>query len=201
MTTISKLPQLATKANEAHQQFERLAGEALDHAQRAGQALTEAKAALPHGQFETWIQCNVKFSSRTARTYMRLAANWQVIIEKRFDCPKLSLRDAIELLTTPQNEDAQNGNALPFCLPTAGEMLIGLISHDGGLIVIESLPGNERFIRIAVFVGHEIEFTRRGINRDLAGWTFNHMGVSPDSIEWLSVMAATVQNNPHAGVP
>ncbi|WP_397568579.1 DUF3102 domain-containing protein [Schlesneria sp. T3-172] len=115
---LSTLPQLATTANTCHQHFERLASDALDFAYRAGKALQDAKRMLPHGGFEVWVQENVSFSPRTARSYMRIASNWSTIRAKRDLNPSLSLRDAIGLLTTSKPQEPQNGNALPFCLST-----------------------------------------------------------------------------------
>lgn len=195
MKAISNLPQLATTANDAHQQFERLAGEALDHAQRAGQALTEAKAALPHGQFETWIEHNVKFSARTARSYMRVATNWQTISSRRADCPSLSLRDAIQMLATPQDTSLQIGNALPFCVPSAGEMLLGLLGED--CVVIES---HDQVVRIAFMSDGAVEFMRRGARRDCLPLMLKVMGIDPSQYDWLQPRPATAQNNPLSDV-
>jgi hypothetical protein len=72
------LAALAEIANEEHKQSVRAAQTVLDHARRAGDALLAAKAALPHGQFMSWVKKNCRFSYRTAANYMALAAKWSV---------------------------------------------------------------------------------------------------------------------------
>ena len=57
--------------------------EILDAKRRGGEAiltigrcLTEAKQAIPHGEWLPWLNERVEFSERTAQTFMRLAREW-----------------------------------------------------------------------------------------------------------------------------
>jgi hypothetical protein len=72
---------------------------------------------------------------------MRVAANCPAISQKRAEFPNLTLRDAIESLSTPR--PTQNGNALPFCLPQAKRMLIGWLDTYSDCVVIESYPPDD----------------------------------------------------------
>lgn len=47
----------------------------VEHALRAGQALAEAKATIPHGAFAQWLSDHFTGTQRTAQRYMQLAAN------------------------------------------------------------------------------------------------------------------------------
>ena len=53
--------------------------DALGHAIRCGELLTEAKTAVARGEWLPWIEANLPFGDRQARKYMRLAANSEQI--------------------------------------------------------------------------------------------------------------------------
>ena len=63
---------------------------AMEHALAAGRLLAEVKAALPHGEFESWLKANCPFTARTARRYMQLG-------------PAISRINA--LLPSPEDDD------------------------------------------------------------------------------------------------
>src|SRR4051794_22624673 len=69
------LPELASVAQREHEAFEREARSAVMHAIRCGEALTAAKAKVPHGEWLPWLAANFRADERTARRYMQLAAN------------------------------------------------------------------------------------------------------------------------------
>ena len=63
--------------------IEAITQEILDAKRRGGEAiltigrcLTEAKQALPHGEWLPWLTEQVEFSPRTAQNFMRLAREW-----------------------------------------------------------------------------------------------------------------------------
>ncbi len=68
---------------------------------RAGQLLIEAKAALPHGEFEAWITSNCTVAPRTAQAYMRLATKLKTLppaeAQRVADLP---LREALKAIGT-----------------------------------------------------------------------------------------------------
>ena len=80
---------------------------AVQHAIRAGEALTEVKGLLRHGQWLPWLRENFPLSERTARNYMRLAENRQRVA----DLP--SVREAVALLTAPRLESGNAAADLP----------------------------------------------------------------------------------------
>ena len=69
---------------------------------RAGELLIQAKAALPHGAFGSWLSANVEFSDRTARGYMRLAGLDEA---KRQRVADLSLRSALAAIADQRDRD------------------------------------------------------------------------------------------------
>ena len=68
--------------------------EAIHHARRAGEMLSQAKAELQHGEWLPWLASNFNLSSRTAQNYMRLAARWESLPIAQHDA-HLSMREAL----------------------------------------------------------------------------------------------------------
>lgn len=83
-------------ANYEHALFRESFGSALGHAILAGEALTNAKAELRHGEWLPWLAANFSGSERIARVYMQVAANRQRVA----DLEEPSLRRAIEAIST-----------------------------------------------------------------------------------------------------
>ncbi len=106
MTEIEKnLAPLVDRINAEHRACEEAANSALVHAMNAGEMLTEAKAALPHGSFGPWLKENFAGSDRTARAYMRVYAHRGELEAKRQSSATLSLDGALKALSAPK-EDA-----------------------------------------------------------------------------------------------
>lgn len=81
--------------------------EILDAKRRGGEAiltigrcLTEAKQAIPHGEWLPWLNERVEFSERTAQNFMRLAREWSNP-QARAD---LGAAKALTLLALPAEE-------------------------------------------------------------------------------------------------
>jgi hypothetical protein len=75
---------------------------AVDGARRAGAALIEMKKRVGHGHWEAWVRDNFDLSSQTARLYMRVAKNWDRVVEHGLDeLPDLCLRDLRYFLPRP----------------------------------------------------------------------------------------------------
>lgn len=68
---------LAELANDAARQCEIRAESTAQAALLAGSALDAAKAQLPHGQWESWLAVNWKFSQSLARRYMQIAKRYR----------------------------------------------------------------------------------------------------------------------------
>jgi hypothetical protein len=88
------LPELAGIAHSEHQEIERLEGEALDRALRAGRALNEAKRQVGHGKWMDWLRDNVTFRKSAAAEYMRLDRERDRLANFR-RAGNLSIRQAI----------------------------------------------------------------------------------------------------------
>jgi len=74
-----------------------------------GQSLLKAKDKLGHGNFMRWLPANCpNISDRTARNYMRLAANWQRDANLR---NAASLRQALQLCA--EADSGEPGEKLP----------------------------------------------------------------------------------------
>ena len=125
---------LPAKIHEEHTQAVAYAGQAVEHACRAGEWLIQAKGQLEHGEWQAWLAKNVRFSDRTAQGYMRLAKNLPRIEGgERQRVALLPLREALKYLAgpkvsnsslAPEAGDAETGDVfLQCCL--FGEVVYG----------------------------------------------------------------------------
>jgi hypothetical protein len=67
------LAALAADIRALHASARRSAEQVARDAVEAGRKLIEAKAALPHGQWQAWLRDHADINERTARLYMQLA--------------------------------------------------------------------------------------------------------------------------------
>ena len=93
MNTITTL---AAEINRHHADVERYARRTVESALACGIALAKAKAAIGHGGWLPWLRENTTISERTARNYMRLARNPDVL--KTAESADLSIDAALKLL-------------------------------------------------------------------------------------------------------
>lgn len=105
---MEKLPQTDTLAQQIqrhHDEAQRSAGAAVEHARQAGEMLLTAKAEAGHGKFQVWFQeAGFTFSDRTARGYMRVAKELPKLPEaKRQRVANLSFRDLLGALAYDTN--------------------------------------------------------------------------------------------------
>lgn len=73
------LKTLAEMANEAGEQVEKQARNAVVSAVAAGNALDAAKKSVPHGEWLSWLGKNWNYSQQTASRYMAVASNFAAI--------------------------------------------------------------------------------------------------------------------------
>lgn len=93
------LPGLANKINEATTAAESHARSAVQYALTAGALLVQAKARVPHGEWQTWLAANCTVAPRTASAYMRLATRLPELPDaERQRVADSSLRGALEAL-------------------------------------------------------------------------------------------------------
>lgn len=71
----ANLDAIGSRVRELHTEARALAGKAIERALEAGELLCTAKARLAHGEFGPWVEMHCGFSDRTARRYMRLHDN------------------------------------------------------------------------------------------------------------------------------
>jgi hypothetical protein len=91
-TTARALPALASEIRQEVDAAERAWQDGVGHAIRAGELLLKAKAQVKHGEWLPWLEANFPGSERSARNYMRLAANRQRVA----DLP--TIREAVAAL-------------------------------------------------------------------------------------------------------
>lgn len=97
------IQELVYQVNEAHDRCQQSYRSALKHARQAGEILLQLKAGRKHGEWLGWLNQHCKVPERTAQTYMRIAREWDKIQESAA-VADLSLRDAITLLSEPEDE-------------------------------------------------------------------------------------------------
>lgn len=102
MTTNTLTTSLSAQINKEHQACVRAARQALDHAMRCGDLLVEAKAGCPHGEWQPWLAEHFDGSARSARGYMRLANNRELLEPKTAESAVLSIDGALKLLSGPR---------------------------------------------------------------------------------------------------
>ena len=88
---------LAHAIDQEHQAAQRAAQTFLKHAIECGRLLIEAKAALPHGAWLSWLEANVSFGVRQAQKYMRLADHADALSDTNSGS-HLSINEALEVL-------------------------------------------------------------------------------------------------------
>ncbi len=105
MTEVDKkLDTLAEKINREHRRVESAVGSALEHAQRAGRLLIEAKERVKHGEWLPWLEENFEGSERVAQMYMRVHGHWPEIEAKTKSVSDLTLTGALQSIGPPKAE-------------------------------------------------------------------------------------------------
>jgi hypothetical protein len=102
-STVVALPGLAAAIRVEHEQVERHARSAVEHAVRCGELLLEAKTQCCHGHWLPWLEANFPDSEWTARNWMRLARNRERVL----GLP--TIRAALAELAEPREERERRG--------------------------------------------------------------------------------------------
>ena len=103
MEADSELAIVAAGIVAAHEAAVAAGSSALAHARDAGELLTRAKAAVPHGAWLPWLaQHCPSIPERTAQAYMRIARLWPALEAKAPRVADLPLRQALALLDEPK---------------------------------------------------------------------------------------------------
>ncbi|MBN9623078.1 MAG: DUF3102 domain-containing protein [Actinobacteria bacterium] len=99
-----ELSSLAKEIRDENSAAERDALSAVAHARRAGELLIEAKAAVAHGEWGSWLSENVDFSQQWAASLMRVAKAPAAQIESA-----VSVRGALKQLAPPPKAEIKSG--------------------------------------------------------------------------------------------
>jgi hypothetical protein len=97
----------ATRLRQIHGEIVSTASEMIDRAIEAGGILQEVKAALPHGDFTTWVEFNAGFGMRTAQRYMKIYENREALKNDTLSF----LTDAHKMLTMQKADKAISSSA------------------------------------------------------------------------------------------
>jgi len=114
---------LAARINAGHEECLAAARTTLENACAVGQLLLQAKAAVEHGKWSSWIEANCRFAIREAQRYMKVARSAPLIKAQDSDLSKMTLTEAIELLSnggnaaTETNGGGETATDEPFMLP------------------------------------------------------------------------------------
>jgi hypothetical protein len=179
---------LAAEIHVEHQAAVRCASEAVAHAIRCGELLTQVKASLPHGAFGAWLAANVEFSDRTARGYMQIA-NADPAIRQRVAV--LSLREAMAAIADKSRPMVYEGEGAPVApsvaweIPSAGNYSFATWTANGwfGLASVKEDSEHPGYFELRVLVGANETSTIRPVREDYVGLALVHMGV-PDKAVW-----------------
>jgi hypothetical protein len=106
----SRLADLAARIKVEHAACVAAVKKSAEHAMAAGDALTEAKAQLKHGEWLPWLKSHCEISERTAQVYMRLARKRAEIETNPQHAADLSLRAAEAWLAPPDGDDGTDKN-------------------------------------------------------------------------------------------
>lgn len=98
-----ELEHLAEAANMAAEQVEKSARSMVQHADRAGRALLEAKSRLPHGNWMPWLGANFDQSISLANKYMAIASNSECI-PNLLEAPNIT--QAMRMITEAREEQS-----------------------------------------------------------------------------------------------
>lgn len=109
MTDLAPDPQdldsLAHEINRTEQLAEDHFHDSIAYALRVGELLLEAKAALPHGAWLTWLVANTRFAPRTAQERMQFAE--EVAASNTRPGAHLGFKNALKAVTRPQLESGE----------------------------------------------------------------------------------------------
>lgn len=150
----------ASEINREHAMAIAHAGQALDHAKRAGELLLAAKAQLPHGQFSEWVLSNVTVSTRQAQRYMAAAQGKPTPL--RAIMQKETKNDTVSYLPTPLfiPDDgywywiASTGEGMDYLIEPSsknpGYFFVSHINGDGDTYDCTGRPVPARFVEISL---------------------------------------------------
>lgn len=189
---------LSTEIAKHHDLATQHATTALEHDRQCGALLGEAKTAIGHGHWSTWLQQNFTGSERTAQRYMRLNRKWSEITSKRATVADIGVAAAEAIVSAPKAapERAHESDALRSWLPkTTGLCATWETPYYlyTGLIVTVGAQVGERYAVAIVVLSKAteegyVEGWRRGIVWDRVPYLLEKLGLPGVGHEaWESV--------------
>lgn len=126
-----RLVELARKINQGHKKLLNAMRTSLESAREIGKTLLEAKEVcreLGGKKFLKWVRSNCNFSVSQAQRYMRVADQWNALIEdtKGKELEKLTLVEALKLLSHSGRSDeaAQKKESRPNKLAISSSVVL-----------------------------------------------------------------------------
>ena len=183
----NRLPELATQIHTTYTNALAAIEKGITEAMACGDALTEAKALVPHGQWTTWLKENTQLSERSAQRYMQLSRERPTLEAKTATVADLTIRGACELVASlGKNPESWRP------MPDDGFALLGTEKMIGGqmLVAITESTYAGFFHFTAIWLGRDdTDCTLIGFHRPVA-WDFLPLaaktaaGVDLESIEF-----------------
>lgn len=178
----------AAEINRLHSLARSKANEAIGHAMAAGNLLLQAKAALEHGEWGSWLADNITVTPRQAQRYMALAQG------KRMPIRAIAKNDTVS--HWPKPVDAW---PVPRWMPTPGHWMhaatddaawwvVPSLEHPGFFHVskLHSLARPEPEGKAGDWDGASVfDGTKRPVRADVVESFLQHMGMTaPSQVEW-----------------
>jgi hypothetical protein len=130
---VTSLAKLAEAIGGEHRKVEDAARDGLWHACEAGKLLENAKASVPHGNWQAWVEANCPFALRTARLYMQVAEHWPELRTKVLE-DGTGWRVALKALGEESAPDSKTAQPCAVLAPPALAYY-----HDKGLLDDDAL--------------------------------------------------------------
>lgn len=134
-----------------HKEIEVHFRQSLTKAIRIGELLTEQKQSIPHGQFTFWIADNLPFTDRTARNYMKVYRQRDVLKTENVSV----LSEGYKLLTDPKTAKSllDESRAYFFVEPSEHEKFFYvtvIVFGDGGYVEGTKKPISEDALELSL---------------------------------------------------
>jgi DUF3102 family protein len=104
----NSLTDLAARIRAEHEATKASLKRGAEHAMGAGELLIDARKQVRHGEWLPWLRDHCAMPERTARLYMRLASNRQVIESQIGNVADFSIRGAVALISCSKKSVTAN---------------------------------------------------------------------------------------------